>query len=252
MYKLERRGTGTSWSFVLYLPEDGPFRIQNVSGVTITPSALNGNITLTASQPIFKNSHVTGRSLWRIASTGQVVTEPISGDNVFTDPIRVTGSGDARLFSIFVEGTFVATVTLQFAFDPGGPWNDQGLDWTAPVSTSLNDQQDGQIIFYRIGIKTGDYTSGTATCTLSFTGGSIQSPRRSSMPWWSRTSVRSPPHGTGGRASGLISVASPVRSISLRLGYSGPAMTKSGAQWSMLSSPSMTISRAMAGPSRAR
>jgi hypothetical protein len=174
MYKLERRGTGTSWSFVLYLPEDGPFRIQNVSGVTITPSALNGNITLTASQPIFKNSHVTGRSLWRIASTGQVVTEPISGDNVFTDPIRVTGSGDARLFSIFVEGTFVATVTLQFAFDPGGPWNDQGLDWTAPVSTSLNDQQDGQIIFYRIGIKTGDYTSGTATCTLSFTGGSIQ------------------------------------------------------------------------------
>jgi len=172
-YKLERRGTGRSWSFVLYLPEDGPFRIQNVSGVTITPSAINGNITLTASEPLFKNSHVTGRSLWKIDSVGQVVTKAISSEDDFTDPIRVTGTGEARRFSVFVEGTFSATVTLQFAFDIGGPWNDQGSEWTTPISTTILDQQDGLIIFYRIGIKAGDYTSGTATCTLSFQGGSI-------------------------------------------------------------------------------
>lgn len=173
IYKLERRGTGRSWSFVLYLPEDGPFRIQNVSGVTITPSAINGNITLTASEPLFRNSHVTGRSLWRIDSVGQVVTKAISSEDDFTDVIRVTGSGEARRFSVFIEGTFSATVTLQFAFDAGGPWNDQGSDWTTPVSTTILDQQDGLIIFYRLGVKTGDYTSGTVTCTLSFQGGSI-------------------------------------------------------------------------------
>jgi len=174
MFKLERRGTGRSWSFVLYLSEDGPFRIQNVSGVTITPSAINGDITLTASESIFRNEHVTGRSLWRIASTGQVVTKAISSEDDFTDEIRVTGSGDARQFSIFVEGTFDATVNLQFAFDAGGPWNDQGLSFTTPTSTTFNDQQDGSIIFYRIGVKTGDYVSGTVTCTLSFQGGSIE------------------------------------------------------------------------------
>lgn len=174
MFKLERRGTGRSWSFVLYLSEDGPFRIQNVSGTTIAPSALNGNITLTASEDIFRNEHVTGRSLWRIASVGQTVTAMASADTgVFTDPIRITGSGDARLFSIFVEGVFMATVTLQFAFSDTGPWNDQGLTFTTPTSTTFNDQQDGIIIFYRLIVKVGDFTSGTVTMTLSFTGGSI-------------------------------------------------------------------------------
>ena len=172
-YKLERRGTGRSWSFVLYLPEDGPFRVQNVSGVTLTPSAITGNITLTASEPIFKNSHVTGRSLWRIDSQGQVVTKSISGDDDFTDPIRVVGSGAAREFGIIVEGTFTATVTLQFAFTADGPWNDTGVSFTVPTSTTHNDLQDGQTIFYRIGVKSGDYTSGTVTCTLTYTGGSI-------------------------------------------------------------------------------
>jgi len=175
MYKLERRGTGRSWSFVLYLPEDGPFRVQNVSGVTIEPSAINGDITLTASEPIFRNSHVTGRSLWRIASIGQVVTASAGADTgVFTDPIRVTGSGEARRFSVFVEGSFSATVTLQFAFDTGGPWNDQGSTWTSPVSTTILDQQDGQIIFYRLIVKVGEWASGTAVMTLSFAGGSIE------------------------------------------------------------------------------
>jgi len=175
MYKLERRGTGRSWSFVLYLPEDGPFRTQNVSGVTIAPSAIFGDITLTASEPIFKNSHVTGRSLWRVGSVGQTVSDSASADTgVFTDPIRVTGSGTARVFSVFVEGTFSATVTLQFAFDAGGPWNDQGSEWTTPISTTIDDQQDGIIIFYRLIVKVGDWTSGTVTMTLSFAGGSIE------------------------------------------------------------------------------
>ena len=172
--KIERRGAGRSWSVVRYLPEDGPFRVQNVSGTTLTPSALNGNISITASDPIFRIEHTTFGSLWRIASQGQTVTSSISAQNVFTDAIRVVGADTARVFGIIVEGTFVATVTLQFAFSDSGPWNDQGKTYTAPASENLDDGQDGQIIFYRIGVKTGDYTSGTVTCTLNYTGGSIQ------------------------------------------------------------------------------
>lgn len=174
LMKIERRGTGRSWSVVSYLPEDGPFRVQNVSGIELTPSALVGDITVTASKPVFKTEHATFRSIFRIASAGQTVTKSISGADDFTDPIRVVGSDAARVFGLIVEGTFVATVTLQFAFSASGPWNDQGSTFTAPASTNIDDGQDGQIIYYRLGVKAGDYTSGTITATLNYTGGSIQ------------------------------------------------------------------------------
>lgn len=171
--KIERRGV-RSWSVSDFLPEDGPFRVQNVSGVTISPSALNGDITLTASQGIFKQEHADNRSLFRIASNGQTVTKQINGADDWTDPIRVTGSENARIFQIIVEGTFTATVKLQFAFASDGPWNDQGQTWTAPVSTNYDDGQDGSIIYYRIGVDTGDYTTGTVTATLVYSNGSIE------------------------------------------------------------------------------
>lgn len=174
LQKIERRGDGTSWSVADYLPEDGPFRVQNVSGITLTPSALNGDITLTASEGIFKQGHADNRSIWRIGSQGQTVTKAISGADDFTDPIRVVGTEDARVFSIIIEGTFVATVTLQFAFSKDGPWNDTSPQYTVPTSVSFDDGQDEQIIFYRLGVKAGDYTSGTVTATLNYTGGSIQ------------------------------------------------------------------------------
>jgi hypothetical protein len=171
---IKRRGDGTSFSLSQYLPEDGPFRVQNVSGVTITPSALTGNITLTASQEVFRQEHADNRCLFRVASAGQTVTKSISSANDWTDPIRVTGSENARIFQVIVEGTFSATVKLQFSFSADGPWNDQGQTWTAPVSTNYDDGQDGSIIYYRLGVDTGDYTSGTVTCTLVYANGSIE------------------------------------------------------------------------------
>lgn len=174
LIKIERRGTGRSWSVVTYLPEDGPFRVQNVSGVTITPSALSGDINLTASQAIFRQEHATFGSLFRIASQGQVVTKSISGADDFTDPIRVIGNEAARVFSVIISGTFTATVTLQFAFASGGPWNDISPNWAAPTSESYDDGQDDQIIYYRLGVKAGDYGSGTVVASLNYTGGSIQ------------------------------------------------------------------------------
>ena len=178
--KLFRRFDGRSWGISSFAPQDGPFRLQNTSPITMTPSAILGSgVTLTASDDYFNSLMGIGvGSLFRLASQGQVVTDttsvapPAGGE--FTDPIRVTGSEDARQFGIIIEGTFSATVKLQFAFSEDGPWNDQGQTWTSPISTNFNDGQDGQIIYYRIGVDFGDFTSGAVTYTLTYTGGSIE------------------------------------------------------------------------------
>lgn len=181
---VERRFAGRSWSLVDYIADDGPFKTQNIGSVTLTPSAIQGDydpntstfITLTASEPMFTAEHAQSPgALFRLESAGQTVTNTSSADDgTATNPIRVVGSGDAREFGIIIEGTFSATVTLQFSFDESGPWNDQGQTWTTPVSTNFNDGQDGQIIYYRLIVKVGDWTSGSATMTLTYTGGSKQ------------------------------------------------------------------------------
>lgn len=168
--KIERRGT-RSWSIVLYEPETGPFRLQNTSNTTLTPGALTGDTTLTASKGIFRSTHVG--ALFRIASIGQSVTSALSAENTFSDPIRVTGIDEGRRFSIIIEGTFVATVTVQYSIGEPGSWVDLATTYAAPTSTTHDDGLDNQIVYYRIGIKTGDYTSGTANVTLGYAAGSI-------------------------------------------------------------------------------
>jgi hypothetical protein len=167
--KIERRAAD-SWSVVLYAPETGPFRVQNVSNITITPSALSGDVNLTASKAIFRAGHVG--ALFRIASQGQTVTRTVSAENTFSDPIRIVGVGEQRRFSIIVAGTFTATVTLQYSLNAPGSWVDV-TPYTTATSTTHLDGQDNQVIYYRIGVKTGDFTSGPVAVTLSHAAGSI-------------------------------------------------------------------------------
>jgi hypothetical protein len=167
--KIERRSTH-SWSVVLSEPETGPFRVVNLSPITMTPSALSGDVQITASKSFFKSTNVG--SLLRIQSVGQTVTKSISADNTFSDPIRVAGVGGQRSFGISISGTFVGTLTLQYSVSAPGNWVDV-TSYTTTTSTSYDDGLDNQIIYYRIGIKTLGYTSGTAVATLSYTSGSI-------------------------------------------------------------------------------
>ncbi len=192
---VERRFDGRSWSLVEYVTLDGPWRTQNTGSITMNVTAITGDydpnlpgiggdptkyVRLVCSEPYFDTSHqgsIFGPgALFRLESTGQTVTDTINTPiaDQFTDPIRVVGSEDARQFGVIVEGTFSATVTLQFAFDENGPWNDTGQTYNTAVSTVYKDGQDGQIIYYRIGVKLADYTSGSITVTLTYTGGSIQ------------------------------------------------------------------------------
>lgn len=167
--KIERRAT-RSWSIVLYEPTSGPFLIQNTSAITLTPSGITGDITLTASKSIFRSTHVG--TLFRISSTGQLVSAALTGADQYSDPIRVNGVDAQRVFSISVAGTFTATVTLQYSVAEPGSWVDVE-SYTVPTTKTYDDTLDNQIIWYRIGVKAGNYTSGTANVQLSFASGSI-------------------------------------------------------------------------------
>jgi hypothetical protein len=169
--QLERRATD-SWSIVNYLSNFGPFRSLNITNITLTPSAVQGDITLTASRQFFKVGHVG--ALFAIASIGQLIQSTVAAANQFSNPVLITGTGTSqRQFQIVITGTWVGTLTLQYAFSAAGPWIDTTQTYTGNVNTNYFDNANNQSIYYRIGFDTGNYTSGSAGITLSISSGSI-------------------------------------------------------------------------------
>lgn len=166
--RIERQ-SARSWSVVTY-QTNGPWRSVNVSNTTITPSALNGAITLTASKALFDAGHVG--AVFRLESAGQNVSSELTGEDQFTNTVRVTGIGAGRVFRISIQGTFTATVKLQRSIGAPGDWVDV-KSYTAPVSGNIDDNLDNQIAYYRLGIKPGGYTSGTVEADISYAAGSI-------------------------------------------------------------------------------
>jgi len=171
-YKIERRST-TSWSVVKYEVEDGPFKSINLGPITIATDALSGNVTLTASQNLFKSTDVGG--LYKIASSGQTVTASVSAQNTFTGTIKVTGVTTQRIFTLTISGRVDSTITLQRSLtSDAGPWEDTSPQYTADTTISFDDTLDNQIAWYQIGIKTGEYGTDTVVLTLDYPIGSIE------------------------------------------------------------------------------
>lgn len=169
--RIERHAT-RSWSVVLYLTLDGPFRTENVTPTTLAASALSGNITLTASKPVFRSGHVG--ALFQHVSIGQRVEKNITAQNTFSDPIRITGVDATRIFTIVVTGIAGDTVTLQRSLDEPGNWEDvAGESYVADTTKTYDDGLDNQIVFYRIGVKTGGYVAGVIDTSLAIGVGSI-------------------------------------------------------------------------------
>lgn len=83
----------------------------------------------------------------------------ITAQNTFTDAVRVKDGN----FDVSISGTFSATVTIQRSRD-GSTYVDLPDTYTAPT------QLYGECAspwFYRVGVKTGEYTSGTVTVEIS-------------------------------------------------------------------------------------
>lgn len=167
-YTITRRGAG-SWSIEKYYFDRGPVLTQNTGTITLTPTVISGSTTVTASKPLFVKAHEGG--IWKTIHEGQYESVSASAENTFTDPIRVVGVGDQRIFTISRTDTWVATVTLQRSLESDvGPWEDMQT-WTTNDEGPYDDGLDNQIAYYRLGIKTGDYTSGTAVLSLSYSLG---------------------------------------------------------------------------------
>ena len=168
--KIERRGDD-SWSVCVYQSDDGPFMIQNTGPITLTPTGLTSDTDLTSSASFFRPEHVG--SLFKLTQTGQRAAVEITGEDQYSDPIRVTGVDGTRSFAIIITGTWAATLTLQYSVGEVGSWVDATSGtYTANTSISYDDTLDNQVIYYRIGCKAGNYTSGTASAQLSSSSGS--------------------------------------------------------------------------------
>lgn len=171
--RIERRGTH-SWSVVDYKTSSGPYRIQNITQITLAASEVaGGNITLTASSNLFYPTQVG--SIYTLSSIGQTIQATLSAQNTFTSPVLIESVGSTRAITILISGTFVGTLQLQYSVASSvGPWTDvPGQLWTAPVTTSYNDALPNQIIYYRLGFEAGMYTSGAAVIAMYLAAGSI-------------------------------------------------------------------------------
>lgn len=82
-------------------------------------------------------------------------TKAITAANTYSDALDVGPFGP--YFNVSVWGTFSATATLQRSFDNGTTWLDVA-SYNVPVE-DFGIEPEGAI--YRIGVKTGGYTSGT-------------------------------------------------------------------------------------------
>lgn len=171
-YTFVRRGS-RSWSVERYAADDGPFMASNTDkSITITSDAITSAATLTASRSLFKSTHVG--ALFRITSEGQRGEKRVQAANRWSKPIRITGYGESRKFTVSIGAfTFTATTTvrLQRAIGQDGPWEDiDGATWTATVTTTYQDTLfENQEIWYRIGVKTGEFTAADDISPIIYT-----------------------------------------------------------------------------------
>lgn len=167
--KIERRAA-QSWAVTTYRANNGPFKAINLTDVTLTAAAISGNTTLTASSALFKSTDVG--ALFKVTSTGQTVVTSVGVADNGTNSIRVTGVTGSRIFTINISGTFVATVTLQRSADDSN-WEDLSPTYTTVTSTTYDDGFDNAILYYRLRVKLGDFTSGPVILSLTYSSGSI-------------------------------------------------------------------------------
>lgn len=168
--RIEKR-SNDSWSIILYQPEDGPYRSQNLLPRSIGSSATRGDVSLSADDDIFHASHVG--AIFKLESGGQLVTAALTGDQQFSDYVKVTGVNADRDYVVKITGTWSGTIRLQRSIGEVGGWTSIKAYTANIAADNINDSLDNSIVYLRIGFELGDYTSGTATVSIQYDGGSI-------------------------------------------------------------------------------
>ena len=178
-HRIERRAA-TSWSLTPYYFTDGPFR-EKTADISLTPSALTGNGTLTASAAFFKAGHVG--TVFRISHQKTRCSSVLSGADQFTDTVRVSGNtkydidsdganedtNERDVLQAFT-GTWVGTVSMQLSADKDGPWRKME-GYTGAGSGTKTPGTENSVVYVRTGFIGDDYTSGEVTVDLTYEGG---------------------------------------------------------------------------------
>lgn len=138
------------------------FLDENETTTTLTPSATTGYITLTSSVSGTFNSQHVG-SYWKISGP-DTRSGSLTAQNTWVGTI-ISDIGDDITYSI--NGTWAGTITLQRSYDQGTTWIDV-LAYTSNVALQITTEVDDS--YWRIGFKTGGYTSGTAELTIAKVG----------------------------------------------------------------------------------
>ena len=172
------RWDNNSWSLTETDELDGPFREPNTDeSLTLTPSGRVGNGTLTASRSLFKPGHVG--SLWRLTQAGQFESRTITAQDQWSDPIQVQGVGGSRAITFTVGTGLTATVRIQRSIGDTTSWADASTSSStsggvtivtsgAGAAQAYNDGLDNNNVYYRVGVKTGEYTSGSGIVTIYY------------------------------------------------------------------------------------
>jgi len=82
----------------------------------------------------------------------ELISTSISADDTFSDGRPVEG-----YFNLSLSGTFTATVTVQRSYDRGKTWFDVDTFDAEVEEVGF----EPEFCHYRVGIKSGDYSSGT-------------------------------------------------------------------------------------------
>jgi hypothetical protein len=173
--KIERRGSGRSWSIVDYTPASGPFMAGRSALARLRVAQTFGDTTLTADQPFFTPQHVG--ALFTLFHNGQSGVFILGRDDVATDAIEMTGVGDGadtadRRIKVTTSGGWSGTITIQRSVDgPDIGFRDTAATITTNTTTNIDDADDNLTVWYRLKIKPGNLASGTVACTVTYNNG---------------------------------------------------------------------------------
>jgi hypothetical protein len=189
-HKIERRGTGRSWSVVEYTSDLGPFIGGLTSTAKLNVSNLSGNTKINSDVPFFKPSHEG--ALFRITNDGQSGIFNLGAKDAVTDAIRVTGIGDTaeiinrtnqseRYIQFKAEGTYDGEITIERSFDdPEYGFKEPSAEYLKTATTSvdtgtftlnIHDLDDNITVWYRARRTDTGIGSGVATVTVTYPGG---------------------------------------------------------------------------------
>lgn len=122
VYKLSRYSD--HWTFTQVSWKLPPMADTNDTSTTLTPSAITGNITITASDSLFTSDHVGDYISFEQYVNGNAETLVISTSADYNVDKTSNAISCGSSWKIITHGTWTGTVWVQISYDNGSTWKD--------------------------------------------------------------------------------------------------------------------------------